>query len=79
LVNRLKDLNVSFVQADFTANRDRERAELKRTGSDALPVNLIYPPNYPTEPAIKLSANLLESEINQVLDRMEEIIALEKK
>ena len=67
------------MQADFTANRDRERAELKRTGSDALPVNLIYPPNYPAEPAIKLSANLLESEINQVLDRMEEIIALEKK
>ena len=77
MVSRLKDLNVSFVKVDFTANRERERAELKRTGSDALPVNLVYPPNYPAEPAIKLSANVLPGELNRVLDRMEKIIASE--
>ena len=78
-MSRLKELNVSFVKVDFTANRDRERAELKRTASDALPVNLVYPPNYPAEPAIKLSANILPGEFNRVLDRMEKIIALESK
>ncbi len=71
-------MNVSFVKVDFTKNKNREKLELKRTGADALPVNLIYPPNYPAEPAIKLSPNLLEGEVNRVLDRMEKIIAMEK-
>ena len=79
LVNRLKALNVSFVKVDFSSDREREAewTELTRTGSDALPVNFIYPPNYPNEPAIKLSANVLPGEVNRVLDRMGKIIALE--
>ena len=72
---------MSFVKVDFSSDREREAewTELARTGSDALPVNLIYPPNYPDEPAIKLSPNLLAGEVNRVLDRMEKIIALENQ
>ena len=66
------------MQVDFTDKNKREALELKRAGADALPVNLIYPPNYPAEPAIKLSPNLLPGEINRVLDRMEKIVQMEK-
>jgi len=79
LVTRLKDLGVSFVKVDFTNKKDRERLELVRTGSSSIPVNLIYPPNYPIEPAIKLDAVISPEEVHRVLDRMEEIISLEKK
>ena len=79
LVDRLNDLGVSFVKVDFTANKDRERLELERTSSSAIPVNLIYPPNYPAEPAIKLSPLVTPAEFDRVLDRMEEIIESKKQ
>ena len=67
------------MKVDFTAKKDRERLELERTGGVALPTNMIYPPNYPAEPAIKLTSVLTYSEVNRVLDRMEEIIDSEKQ
>ena len=78
LINRLNDLGVSFVKVDYTARKDRERLELERADASAIPVNMIYPPNYPTEPAIKLSSWVTPAELNRVLDRMEEIIDSEK-
>ena len=77
-MGRLIDLGVSFVKVDYTANKDRERLELERTGAAALPVNLVYPPNYPTEPAIKLSPLYSPAELNRVLDRMEQIVKSNK-
>ena len=79
MVSRLKDLGVSFVKVDFSNREPEKWAELARTGSDALPVNLIYPPNYPVEPAIKLDTLVTPEDVHRVLDRMEEIISLEKK
>ena len=79
LVTRLKDLGVSFVKVEYTARKDRERLELERAGAAVLPVNLVYPPNYPTEPAIKLSSLVSPAEFNRVLDRMEEILDSEKQ
>lgn len=66
---------MSFVKVDFTNKEDLKWSELERTESDNLPTNLIYPPNYPAEPAIKLDPLFGPKEISKVLDRMEEIMA----
>lgn len=75
MVERLLELGVSFVKVDFTNREDEKWRELERTESDNLPTNLIYPPNYPVEPAIKLDSLFGPAEVNKVLDRMEEIMA----
>lgn len=72
-MDRLRELNVELIQVDFTA-RDRVTArEVERTERDNLPVNLIYPPNYPEEPAIMLSELVAPADVQRVLDRMEKI------
>jgi hypothetical protein len=73
LVERMSQMNIDFVAVDLTIKTDPLWAELLRTGSDNLPTNLIYPPNYPDEPAIKLDPLISPAQIHKVLDRMEEI------
>ena len=75
LVERMNKMNISFVAVDFTQKADSEFEEFRRTGSLCIPVNLIYPPNYPLEPAIKLEPTLTPTDIRLVLDRMEAITA----
>ena len=72
----MKDMNISFVAIDFT-KKDKainEWKELKRTDEKLLPVNLIYPPNYPEEPAIKMESLYSPADLNLVLDRIEKIV-----
>lgn len=78
MVERLLELGVSFVKVDFTNREDEKWRELERTESDNLPTNLIYPPNYPTEPAIKLDSLFGPADVHKVLDRMEQVIAAQK-
>ena len=66
---------MSFVAVDFTRKEEYKWKELKRTDAKLLPANLIYPPNYPAEPAIKLEAIVSPADVNLVLDRMEEIVS----
>ena len=68
-------MGISFVAVDFSLKEEYKWKELKRTESKLLPVNLIYPPNYPEEPAIKMEALVSPADVNKVLDRMEEIVA----
>ena len=69
----MKEMDVSFVSVDFSKKAEAEWKELKRTDSTNIPVNLIYPPNYPEEPAIKMEAVVSPADVNLVLDRMEKI------
>ena len=74
LKDRLRELNVELVQVDFTDTSDQVIAkEIERTDRDNLPVNLIYPPNYPEEPAIMLNELVVPADVQKVLDRMEKI------
>ena len=73
LVKRLNKMEVSFVKVDFTTKGNSQWKELARTGEKTLPVNLIYPPNYPDEPAIKLEFLFGPADVDLVLDRMEAI------
>ena len=68
-------MNVELVQVDYTDTSDKViTREIARTERSNLPVNLIYPPNYPEEPAIMLNELVTPADVNLVLDRMEKII-----
>ena len=73
LVERISKMNISLVAVDFTKNDDINRNELARTDSACTPVNLIFPPNYPEEPAIKMETLIVPTDVHKVLDRMEAI------
>jgi len=73
LIERMSKLDIDFIAVDLTTKTDPLWNELLRTGSDNLPTNLIYPPNYPDEPAIKLEPLISPAQIHKVLDRLEEI------
>ena len=75
LVDRINDMEISFVKVDFTSQQQDSWKELARTGSRNIPVDLIYPPNYPAEPAIKLEPMLSPKDVHRVLDRMEAIVS----
>ncbi|MEL7496072.1 MAG: hypothetical protein AAFN77_00575 [Planctomycetota bacterium] len=71
---RLKALDVELIQVDYTKTSDRVITnEIARTERKNLPINLIYPPNYPEEPAILLNELVTPADVMLVLDRMEEI------
>ena len=73
LVDRMNRMKISFVAVDFTAKSDEATNELFRAGGHSIPVNFIYPPNYPEQPAIKLDALTIPTDVHKVLDRMEAI------
>ena len=79
LVKRMNEMNISFIAVDFTQRNENNRKELARTDTYSTPVNLIYPPNYPQQPAIKLETIFTPTDVHLVLDRMEAITSKMKK
>ena len=73
MLKRIRDLNVEMVVVDDTRREERIATDLKRVDRSLLPVNVIYPPNYPEEPAILLDETISPTDVLRVLDRMEEI------
>ena len=75
LIKRLNEMEVSFVAVDLAQNAESELKEFERLDDYLVPVNFIYPPNYPEQPAIKLDTLITPPNVHQVLDRMEAITA----
>lgn len=73
MLEKLRQLNVDLVVVDDTLQEPRIARDLKRAERSIIPVNLIYPPNYPEEPAILLEELISPSDALKVLARMEEI------
>jgi thiol:disulfide interchange protein len=73
VIEKLEQLNVELVVVDDTLREERIARDLKRADRSILPVNLIYPPNYPEEPAILLEELISPDDALKVLARMEEI------
>lgn len=69
----MNELNVQLVVVDDTLVEERIAKDLKRVDRSIIPVNLIYPPNYPEEPAILIEALFGPAEALKVLERMEKI------
>lgn len=70
---KLDELNVELIRADDTKFEPRHAADIKRCDRSVLPVNLIYPHNYPQEPAILLDAAFSPGDALKILARMEHI------
>ena len=62
-----------MIVVDDTLREERIARDLIRADRSLIPVNLIYPPNYPEEPAILLEALISPADALKVLARMEEI------
>ena len=63
-----------MVVVDNTFNEERIARDLDRAGRNVIPVNLIYPPNYPEEPAVLLDELISPDDALKALARMEQII-----
>ena len=70
---KLKELDVELIVVDDTLREERIALDLKRVDRTIIPVNLIYPPNYPEEPAILIDAVFSPQQALDVLARMEKI------
>jgi thiol:disulfide interchange protein len=73
---KVKELNIEFVVVDDTLREERIAKDLLRAGRSNIPVNLIYPPNYPDEPAVILEENFGPAKALKALERMEEVLNL---
>ena len=74
-MEKLRELDVVVVAADITDNSGRNTTAIKRDlaradGRATIPVNLIYPPNYPDEPAILLEDLISPGEALEALSRV---------
>ena len=72
-MEKLDELKVEFVVVDDTDFDERIAKDLSRANRSNIPVNIIYPPNYPAEPAILLDGLIGPTQALQVLARMEEV------
>lgn len=70
---KLEELDVQLIVCDDTKREPRHAADIERCDRTLLPVNLIYPPNYPAEPAILIDAVFSPGDALKVLARMEKI------
>ena len=73
----LDDLNVALVVADMTSNetssdikQDLERIQLKGGGTQSnIPVNMIYPADYPISPAVLLDEVISPDDVLKALEQ----------
>ncbi len=73
VAEKLEKLGVQLVKVDYT-NKDKDIAiDLKRSDQVVIPINIIYPPNYPEEPAILFDGLVSPSDALKVIERMEKI------
>ena len=55
MIDKIEELGVKLVRVDFTSLSDEIGKDLSRSDRKNLPVNLVYPPNYPASPAIMMN------------------------
>jgi thiol:disulfide interchange protein DsbD len=71
--SRIEQLGVELVKVDYTDKSPDIAQDLSRSDQSIIPVNLVYPPNYPTEPAILLTGIMTPGQALKVFDRMEAV------
>lgn len=73
VLEKMKELNVEYIIADYTSMDENISIDLTRMDQEAIPVNLVYPTNYPTEPAVLLKEVITPGQALKTLERMEKI------
>ncbi|MFK7768816.1 MAG: hypothetical protein AB8B55_16470 [Mariniblastus sp.] len=69
---KLKELDVELIVADMTDNDQSISKDLARADRRVIPVNLIYPANYPEQPAILLEELISPADAIKALERAAE-------
>lgn len=67
----MNELGVALVAADFTDKDEQIAKDLSRTNRFNIPVNLIYPADYPKRPAILLEEVISPRDVLRALERVE--------
>lgn len=68
---RLEELGVELIKVDMTNNEQRLINDLARAERKNIPVNLIYPADYPERPAILLEELFGPNQALEALDRIQ--------
>lgn len=74
----MKELGVELVVADMTKTPPEISKDLARADRRVIPVNLIYPVNYPKEPAILLEELISPADAIEALNRAAKSGQMEK-
>jgi thiol:disulfide interchange protein len=70
---QIEKLGVELVKVDYTDKSPEITTDLQRSDQSMIPVNLIYPPNYPREPAILHSGIMTPGQALKMFERMETV------
>ncbi len=71
VLDRLKELDIQLVQVDMTNKNDQTKTkDLARADRRIIPVNLVYPADYPNSPAILLEELISPKDALRALDRL---------
>lgn len=69
-MDRIKELGVRLVKVDMTGNEQLYKTDLARAERNNIPVNLIYPTDYPNRPAILLEEIFGPSQALEALNQI---------
>ena len=67
---RLEELGVELIKVDMTGNEQILTKDLARAERKNIPVNLVYPADYPARPAILLEELFGPNQALEALDRI---------
>ena len=71
VLKKLEELGVAMVQVDMTGNEEIYTKDLARCERSNIPVNLVYPADYPNRPAILLEELISPAQALDALSRIE--------
>lgn len=69
VIDKVKQLGVQMVLVDMTAQEQEKTDDLSRADRKIIPVNLIYPADYPKRPAILLEEMISPEQVLEALER----------
>jgi thiol:disulfide interchange protein len=71
VLDRLRELGVCLIAVDMTSVNEEMTKDLSRADRKIIPVNLIYPSDYPARPAILLEEVISPQDALDALSRVE--------
>jgi|GEM_PF-358685 len=69
-MDKIESLGIALVKVDMTGNEQIYKTDLGRADRGNIPVNLLYPADYPNRPAIMLEELIWPSQALEALDRI---------
>jgi len=69
ILNKIEKYGIELVLVDMTSNNETLTNDLDRANRKTIPVNLIYPADYPASPAILLEELITPADAHEALDK----------